>query len=104
MSGLGCGVSTAAEARARWEAGALFRASHGGGEVAAAELGWAAWQGEERSSAEGSGPRGRGGAACGGGDAGAGLRPSSAAGAAAQRRRAEKQRGRDVEDEGWTSL
>ena len=33
------------------------RARHGGGEMAAAELDWAAWQGEERSIAKGSGAR-----------------------------------------------
>ena len=33
-------MSTSTEARVRWEAGALFRASHGGGEVAATELDW----------------------------------------------------------------
>ena len=49
----------------------------------------------------GVGPRGRGGAACGGGEAGAGLRPYSAAGSAALLRRQVKQRGREVEDEGW---
>ena len=38
MRGLGCGVSLGAEARERWGAGALPRACHGGGEVAAVEL------------------------------------------------------------------
>ena len=38
MRGLGCGVSPGAEARERWGPGALPRACHGGGEVAAAEL------------------------------------------------------------------
>ena len=38
MWGFGCGVSPGAEARERWGAGALPRACHGGGEVAAAEL------------------------------------------------------------------
>ena len=45
-----------------------------------------------------------GGAACGGGAAGGGLRPSSVAGGVALRRRQRKQRGREVEDEGWTFL
>ena len=53
-----CGVYTGAEARGRWGAGALSRASHGGGEVVAVELDWAAWRGEEGSSAEGSGAKG----------------------------------------------
>ena len=39
MKGLGCGASSDAEARERWGAKALPRACHGGGEVAAAELG-----------------------------------------------------------------
>ena len=38
MRGLCCGVSPGAEACERWGAGALPRACHGGGEVAAAEL------------------------------------------------------------------
>ena len=53
-----CWVYTSAEAREIWGAGGLSRASHGGGEVAAAELAWAAWRGEEGSSAEGSGAKG----------------------------------------------
>jgi len=48
---MGCGDSPGAEARERWGSQALSRARHGGGEVAAAELDWAAWQGEEGSSA-----------------------------------------------------
>ena len=36
--------------------------------------------------------------------AGGGLRPSTAAGGAAQRRRQSKQRSREVEDEVWTDL
>ena len=38
-------------------AGALPRAGHGDGEVAAAELDWGAWRGEEGSSAGWSGAR-----------------------------------------------
>ena len=38
--GLGCGAATGAEACERWGAGALPRAGHGDGEVAAAELDW----------------------------------------------------------------
>ena len=38
--------------------GALQRASHGDGEVAAAELVGVAWRGEQGSSARGSGSRG----------------------------------------------
>ena len=59
-------------------------------------------EGRRDPARRGVGPRGRGGAACGGGEAGAGLRPSSAAGGAALRRRQRKQGGREVEDEGWT--
>jgi len=58
VRGLRRGGSAGADARERWGAGALSRASHGGGEVAAAELDWAAWRGEEGSSAEGSGAKG----------------------------------------------
>ena len=39
MSGIGCGGALGAEARERWGSGALQRAGHGNGEVAAAELG-----------------------------------------------------------------
>ena len=39
MRGLGCGAATGAEAHERWGSRALSQASHGGGEVAAAELG-----------------------------------------------------------------
>ena len=85
-------------------AGALPWAGHGGGEVAAV------W---------GSGVRGRDGEAPARGEkgseelgrdawvprrAGGGLRPSTAPGGAAQRRRQSKQRSREVEDEGWTGL
>ena len=52
MRGLRRGGSAGADACERWGAGALSRARHCGGEVAAAELDWAAWQGEERSSAK----------------------------------------------------
>ena len=41
----------------RRRAGALRRAGHGGGEVAAAELVGVAWRGEEGSSARGSGSK-----------------------------------------------
>ena len=51
VRGMGCGDSPSAEARERWGRRALSRARHSGGEVAAAELDWAAWQGEECSSA-----------------------------------------------------
>ena len=40
MRGLRCEGSAGADAHERWGAGALSRASHGGGEVAAAELDW----------------------------------------------------------------
>ena len=50
--------SAGADARERWGARALSQARHGGGEVAAAELDWAVWRGEEGSSAEGSGAKG----------------------------------------------
>ena len=101
MSGLGCEVSTGAEACARWEAGALFRASHSGGEVAAAELGWAAWQGEERSSARGSGSRRSLGCRVGRWakqEEACGLPRRRAAPAAV------KQRGREVEEDCWVFL
>ena len=58
MRGLGYGAATGAEAHERWGAGALPRAGHGDGEVAAAELAGAVWQGEDCSSAEGSEARG----------------------------------------------
>ena len=91
MSGIGCGGALGAEARERWGSGALQRAGHGDGEVAAAELGWAAWQGEERSSAEGEWVQEVAGVPRGVVDeAGGGLRPSSAAGGAAQCQRAER--------------
>ena len=61
-------------------------------------------EGRRDPARRGVGPRGRGGPACGGGEAGAGLRPSSAVGGAALHRRQTKQGGREVEDEGWTSL
>ena len=59
-------------------------------------------EGRRDLARRGVGPRGRGCAACGGGEAGAGLRPSSAVGGTALRRRQRKQGGREVEDEGWT--
>ena len=64
-----------------------------------------AWQGEEGSSARGSGSREVSGVSRGAvGEAGGGLRPSSVASSAALRRRAEKQRGREEEEGGWTGL
>ena len=81
MRGLRREGSAGADARERWGARALSQARHGGGEMAAAELDWAAWQGEERSSAKVSGAGVRRGAACGGGGAGGDLRPSTAAAA-----------------------
>jgi len=57
VSGIGCGGALLAEAHERWGSGALQRAGHGDGEVAAAELGRVAWRGEERSSARGSGSK-----------------------------------------------
>jgi len=57
VRGIGCGDSPSAEARERWGSRVLSRARHGGGELAAAELDWAAWQGEEGSSAGWSGAR-----------------------------------------------
>ena len=56
--GKGCGAPLGAGAHASWGAGALRRAGHGGGEVAAAELAGATWRGEERSSAREGGRRG----------------------------------------------
>ena len=98
MSGIGCGGALGAEARERWGSGALQRAGHGDGEVAAAELG-------RNGVARGGGVQEVAGVPRGAvGEAGGGLRPSSATGSAAQRRRAEKQRGREVKDEGWTGL
>ena len=80
------------------------RAGHSDGEVAAAELG-------RDGVARGGGVQREGdwvqevaGVPCGAvGEAGGGLQPSSAAGSAAQCRRAEKQRGRE-EEGGWTGL
>ena len=40
LSGIGCGGALGAEASERWGSGALQRAGHGDGEVAAAELDW----------------------------------------------------------------
>ena len=99
-----CGNAPGAEARERWGSRALSRARHGGGEVAAAELDGVAWQGEERSSAVGSGTRGlrecrvwqwssrRWPATLHGG------------GGSALLRRQVKQRGREVEEDCWTFL
>ena len=50
--------SLGAEACERWGAGAFPRASHGGGEVAAAELDWGGVAREGGSSAGGSGAMG----------------------------------------------
>ena len=51
MKGLGCGGSPGAEAHERKGAGALPRARHGSGDVAAAQTTGAAWRGEEGSRA-----------------------------------------------------
>ena len=104
MRGLRRRGSAGANARERWGARALSRARHGGGKVAAAELDWRRGERRRDPARKGVGPRVCGGSACGGAEAGAGLRPSSAADGAALRRRQRKQGGREVEDEGWTSL
>ena len=57
VRGIGCGDSPSAEACERWGSRALSRARHDGGEVAATELDWAAWQWYEGSSARWSGAR-----------------------------------------------
>ena len=96
MRGLGCGVSPGAEARERWGAGALPRACHGGGEVAAAEL-------DLDNVARGGGIQR--GWEWGQGVAGV---PRVAVGSrrwpAALPRRQSKQRGREEEDDSWTGL
>jgi len=56
--GKGMQCSLGAEARERWGAGAFPRASHGGGEVAAAELDQGIVAREGGSSTSGSGARG----------------------------------------------
>ena len=105
MSGIGCGGTLGVEAHERWGSGALQQAGHSDGEVAAAELGrdgvarggGVQREGEWVQEVAGV-PRGAVG------EAGGGLRPSSAVGSAAQRWRAEKQRGREVEEDCWTFL
>ena len=102
--GLGCGGPLDAGARERKSGGALSRAIHGGGEVAAGGAVGARGTGRRapargQKSGEGLGcdawvPR----------RAGGGLQPSTAAGGAAQCRRQYKQRSREVEDEVWTDL
>ena len=99
-----CGNAPGAEAHERWGSQALSRARHGGGEVAAAELDWAAWQGEERSSAKGSEARRSQGCRV--------WRWSSRRWHAALHsgvgatllRRQVKQRGREVEEDCWVFL
>ena len=96
MSRIRCGGALGAEAHERWGSGALQRAGHNDGEVAAAEFG-------------------RDGMARGGGVQREGEWVQEVAGVlrgavekqelacgAAQRRRQRKQGGREVEDEGWT--
>jgi hypothetical protein len=102
--GLECGGSPSAEARERMGAGALPRACHGGGEVAAAEHDRGSVARERGLQRRWSGLGGCGGAACGGGQQEVACGPPSAAGGAALRRRHRKQRGREEEDTGWTYL
>ena len=92
------------KARASWGAETLQRVVHGDGEVAAAELVGVAWRGEEGSSARGSGPGGRCGAAWGGGRS---RRWPAASHGGGQRHSAPavvKQRGREVEEDCWVFL
>ena len=104
VRGLGCGVSLGAEAHERWGAGALPRACHGGGEVAAAEMAGAAWRGKEGSSAGGNGARGSWGCRMWRWAAAGGLPASLSGGGAALRRGQRKQRAREEEDGSWTYL
>ena len=98
-------LSPGAEARERRGAGALPRACHGGGEVAA-DWGLAgAWQERGRSSARGKGRRGaRARRVEGHGEQEVACGPPSVSGGAALRRRQRKKRGREDEDTGWTCL
>ena len=99
-----CGNAPGAEARERWGSRALSRARHGDGEVAAAELDGVAWQGEERSSAVGSGTRGS--RECRVGRWSSRRWPAALLGSERRRsaQRQRKQGGREVEDDCWTSL
>ena len=98
MRGLGCGSAPGAEARERRGAGALPRACHGGGEVAAAEHDRGSVARERGLHRGWSGARGLRGCRVWRWAAGGGLRPS-AAGGAALRRRQRKQREREEEDD-----
>ena len=93
-----------ARARDRGGSGALPGASHSGGEGAAAELDLVAWQGEEGSSAERSGAKGS--RRCRVWRWGSRSWPAALLGGGRRRSAlaAEKQGGREVEDEGWTIL
>ena len=59
VRGMRCGGALGAEAHASWGSGALCCASHGDGEVAAAELGWGGVARGGGSSARGGGSRGK---------------------------------------------
>ena len=83
MKGTGCGAICSAQERARSRAGALQRARHRVGEVAAAGLGGGTWHGEKRYSARWMWVQGSRGDAWGGGEAEGGLRPSQSGGRAA---------------------
>ena len=104
MRGLECGGSPGVEARKRREAGALPRACHGGGEVAAAEHDHGSVAKERGLQHGWSGARGLRGCRVWRWAAGGGLPASLSGGGAALRRRQRKQRGREEEDTGWTCL
>ena len=104
MRGLRREGSAGADARERWGAGALSRARHGGGEMAAAELDWAAWQGEERSIAKGIGARRSQGCRVWRWSSRRWPAALHGGGGAALLRRQVKQRGREVEEDCWTFL
>ena len=101
--GLARGCSCSAAARERRRAGVLYRAGHGGGEVAAGGWIWGAWHGMEGTARRAiavrsfSATRGRSA------QAGGGLRPALSGGrrcAGGQR----KQEGRQEVEEGWIYL
>ena len=62
VRGMRCGGALGAEAHASWGSGALRCASHGDGEVMAAELGWGGVAREGGSSTRGGGSKGSRGA------------------------------------------
>ena len=104
VRGLGCGSAPGAEARERRGAGALPRAFHGGGEVAAAEHDRGSVVRERGLQHWWSGAKRLRGCRVWRWAAGGGLPASLSGGGTALRRRQRKQRGREEEDTGRTCL